>query len=123
MLFFLPYYIMRYEKHLKEIANNTEKLQSLLQEYTDIRIQLEKVLYGETESVLYADMVKLIIKISDYILKSRLAELPMQNMLLRMKKPERNSIKNLEWLNSKKLSAKDSPKWVLFLNIRMVREA
>lgn len=70
LLFFLPYYIMRYEKHLKEIANNTEKLQSLLQEYTDIRIQLEKVLCVETESVLYADMVKLIIKISDYILKS-----------------------------------------------------
>lgn len=70
LLFFLPYYIMRYEKHLKEIANNTEKLQSLLQEYTDIRIQLEKVLYNENESTLYADMVKLIIKISDYILKS-----------------------------------------------------
>lgn len=70
LLFFLPYYIMRYEKRLKEIADNTEKLQSLLQEYTDIRIQLEKTLYGEMESALYADLVKLIIKISDYILKS-----------------------------------------------------
>lgn len=70
LLFFLPYYIMRYEKQVKEIANNTEKLQSLLQEYADIRVQLEKVLYGEMESALYADMVKLIIKISDYILKS-----------------------------------------------------
>lgn len=70
LLFFLPYYIMRYEKQIKEIADNTEKLQSLLQEYADMRVQLEKVLYGETESALYADMVKLIIKISDYILKS-----------------------------------------------------
>ena len=61
---------MRYEKHLKEIANNTEKVQSLLQEYTDIRIRLEKVLYDEAKSVLYADMVKLIVKISDHILKS-----------------------------------------------------
>ena len=70
LLFFLPYYIMRYEKQVKEIADNTQKLQSLLQEYADIRVQLEKTLYGESESALYADMVNLIVKISDYILES-----------------------------------------------------
>ena len=70
LLLFLPYYIMRYERQVKEIADNTEKLQSLLQEYADIRVQLGKTLYGEMESVLYADMVKLIIKIADYIIES-----------------------------------------------------
>ena len=70
LLLFLPYYIMRYERQVKEIADNTEKLQSLLQEYADIRVQLGKTLYGEMESVLYADMVKLIMKIADYIIES-----------------------------------------------------
>ena len=70
LLFFLPYYIMRYEKQVKELADNTEKLQLLLQEYADIRIQLEKTLYGKTESALYADMINLITKISDHILRS-----------------------------------------------------
>lgn len=70
LLFFLPYYIMRYEKQLKEIADNTEKLQDFLQEYMDIRLLLEKTLYDEKKSTLYADMVKLIIKISDYMLQS-----------------------------------------------------
>ena len=41
---------MRYERQVKEIADNTEKLQSLLQEYADIRVQLGKTLYGELES-------------------------------------------------------------------------
>ena len=70
LLLFLPYYIMRYEKEIKEIANNTERLQELLLEYADIQMQLEKMLCEEEKSVLYADLVKLITKISDYILKS-----------------------------------------------------
>lgn len=70
LLFFLPYYIMRYEKHIAEISHNTKKLQLLLAEYTDIRIQLEKVLRQEEQSILYTDLVNLIIKISDYILES-----------------------------------------------------
>lgn len=70
LLFFLPYYIMRYEKQLTEIANNNEKYKSLLLEYSDIRLQLEKTLYDEKSSVLYTDLVELITTISDYFLKS-----------------------------------------------------
>jgi len=43
---------------------------SLLQEYGEIQNRLEKVLYGKDKSALYADLVGLIIKISDYILES-----------------------------------------------------
>lgn len=70
LLFFLPYYIMRYEKHIEEISHDTKKLQGLLSEYSDIRMQLERTLCGEKKSVLYTDLVNLIIEISDYILKS-----------------------------------------------------
>ena len=70
LLFFLPYYIMRYEKQINEISNNPEKLHSLLEEYSEIQRQLEKALCGNEKSVLYADLVKLIVEISDYILES-----------------------------------------------------
>lgn len=68
LLFFLPYYIMRYEKEIEEISNDSEKLTALLKEYEDIRSRLEKELAKGDRSVLYADLVKLIVKISDYIL-------------------------------------------------------
>ena len=69
LLFFLPFYIMRYEKNLKEISQNSEKLVSLLKEYEEIRTGLEKELIQSNQSVLYTDLINLIIKISDYILR------------------------------------------------------
>ena len=69
LLFFLPYYIMRYEKSLKEISQDSDKLIALLKDYEDIRSRLEKELFKENKSVLYADLVNLIQKISDYILR------------------------------------------------------
>ena len=39
---FLPFYIMRYEKEIHRINQDPEKLQSLLDEYEDIRVMLEK---------------------------------------------------------------------------------
>lgn len=68
LLFFLPYYIMRYEKSLGEISKDSEKMIALLKDYEDIRSRLEQELFKDNRSVLYADLVHLIIKISDYIL-------------------------------------------------------
>ena len=70
LLFFLPYYIMKYEKRISEISKNPEELQAVLNEYMEIRVQLEKALYENEKSVLYADLVSLMIKIADYILES-----------------------------------------------------
>ena len=69
LLFFLPYYIMRYEKSLDEISKDYEKLIALLKDYEDIRSRLEKELFRDNQSVLYTDLVNLITKISDYILR------------------------------------------------------
>lgn len=71
LLFFLPYYIMRYEKQLPDIYGNMQKLNMLLEEYEEIRKGLEAELYDEGKSVLYEDLIKLIVLISDYIIKSQ----------------------------------------------------
>ncbi len=70
LLFFLPYYIMRYEKQLPEICKDSEKMKLLLKEYEDIRYKLEVELYDEGKSLLYTDLIKLIITISDYMVES-----------------------------------------------------
>ncbi len=70
LLFFLPYYIMRYEKQLPDIYRTPQLLDSLLAEYEDIRIKLESELYDDGKSALYTDLIKLIITISDYMIKS-----------------------------------------------------
>ena len=71
LLFFLPYYIMRYEKQLPEIYQDTGKLDMLLKEYEDIRLRLQEELYDEGKSVLYEDLIKLTILISDHMIKSK----------------------------------------------------
>ena len=60
---------MRYEKSLEEISQDSNKLIALLKDYEDIRSRLEKDLFKDNQSVLYADLVNLIQKISDYILR------------------------------------------------------
>ena len=69
LLMFLPFYIMRYEKEIHRINQDQEKLQSLLDEYEDIRVMLEKELTETGKSELYTDLTKLIIKIADYIFR------------------------------------------------------
>ncbi len=71
LLLFLPYYIMRYEKQLPEIYENAEKLEQLLTEYEEIRYGLEVELYDEGKSELYKDLIKLIVRISEYMIQSK----------------------------------------------------
>lgn len=73
LLFFLPYYIMRYEKLLSGKEIDSLNLEPLLQEFDDIRCNLETELYDTGKSVLYKDLINLIIAISDYIVKSEMA--------------------------------------------------
>ena len=67
LLMFLPFYIMRYEKEIHKINQDPERLQSLLDEYEDIRATLEKELTETGRAELYTNLNKLITKISDYI--------------------------------------------------------
>ena len=71
LLMLLPFYIMRYEKKGHDLNNNPELFQILLNEYEEIRINLEKELTetGTGRSELYTDLTKLIVKIADYIFR------------------------------------------------------
>ena len=63
----LPFYIMRYEKKGHDFNNNPELFQVFLNEYEEIRVNLEKELRETGKSELYTDLTKLIVKIADYI--------------------------------------------------------
>lgn len=67
LLMLLPFYIMRYEKRAHDMRENPWLFQTLLNEYEEIRVKLEKELTGSGRSELYTDLIKLIVKISDYI--------------------------------------------------------
>ena len=61
LLMLLPFYIMRYEKDIHEISENPELFQQLLNEYEEIRVNLERELSGADKSKWYMDLNKLII--------------------------------------------------------------
>ena len=69
LLMLLPFYIMRYEKKGHDFNNNPELFQMLLNEYEEIRVNLEKELTETGKSELYTDLTKLIVKIADYIFR------------------------------------------------------
>ena len=69
LLLLLPFYVMRYEDAAHTIGEDSEKLQGLLKEYEDIRINLEKEFSTAGRSELYTDLNKLIIRVSNYIFR------------------------------------------------------
>ena len=69
LFFLLPFYIMRYEKAKKELEKNQEKLQEMLEEYRSIEKCLEEEFLYQDREKEYRDMVELIIRIADYILR------------------------------------------------------
>lgn len=60
---------MRYEKKGHDFNENPELFQALLNEYEEIRANLEKELTETGKSELYTDLTKLIVKIADYIFR------------------------------------------------------
>jgi len=70
LLCMLPYYILRYEKELDTISGSAEKTRELLEEYRDITDRLQKELDVDEKSAMYVDLIKLIQKISDHVLRN-----------------------------------------------------
>ena len=70
LLFFLPFYIMRYEKDLPKIARDPEQVSWLLAEYEEIRVQLKRELPTDEETAILTRLAELTERISDYILRS-----------------------------------------------------
>lgn len=66
----LPYYIMRYEKQLKQIEQEEEKRQKLLEEYKVICQQLGNTLGAESPLV-YSELHKLMGRVLEYILSKQ----------------------------------------------------
>lgn len=71
LLLFLPYYIMRYEKELPYISSDKNKFNQFISEYESIHSQLETELYEDGKSILYEDLIVLIRKIANYMVKSK----------------------------------------------------
>ena len=67
LLMLLPFYIMRYEKKKHDMRKNPKLLQVLLNEYDEIRINMEKELTETGKAELYTNLTKLIVKIADHI--------------------------------------------------------
>lgn len=70
LLLFLPFYIMRYENQLEKIQGNEEQTRHFMEEFEEIRSRLERECYEMQRTALYTDMIELIVKVSDYILRS-----------------------------------------------------
>ena len=69
MFFLLPFYIMRYEKTDLETGN--QELNKMLEEYREIEERLEKEFLEIGKEKEYRDLIELIIRIADYILRKR----------------------------------------------------
>lgn len=67
LLFLLPFYVIRYEKQKRELEENTEKLEELLEEYRLIEQHLEDELLEKGKEKEYRDLIELITRIADYI--------------------------------------------------------
>lgn len=69
LFFLLPFYIMRYEKMDLETGN--QKLSGMLEEDREIEKRLEKEFLEKGKEKEYRDLIELIIRIADYILRKR----------------------------------------------------
>ncbi len=70
LLILAPYYLMRYEKELGRIAGDRGQTDKLLIECREMREQIESLTLGAGQVDLYESLVELIIRVSDYVLKS-----------------------------------------------------
>lgn len=70
LLLLLPYYLMRYEKGLESIAGSNTRTAELLAECAELRANLEEATLAAGDELLYEQLVELIIKVSDYMLRA-----------------------------------------------------
>lgn len=68
LLILAPYYLMRYEKQLGQIAGDKGQTAELIAECAELSRRLEKMTLGEGRDDLYESLVELIIRVSDYVL-------------------------------------------------------
>ena len=69
LFFLLPFYIMRYEKGNLEADH--QELQRMLEEYREIEKRLEEEFLEEGKEKAYRDLIELILRIAEYIMKNQ----------------------------------------------------
>ena len=67
LLLLLPYYLMRYENAIAQIANDDSRTAQLVAECSDLRANLESMTVETGDTKLYEELVELIIKVSDHL--------------------------------------------------------
>ena len=70
LLLLLPYYLMRYERALAQIADDGTRTSQLVAECAELRAQLEAATLAAGETLLYEELVELIIRVADYMLEA-----------------------------------------------------
>ena len=70
LLLLLPYYLMRYERELAKIARSDERTRELLLECSNLRLSLETTVLAAGETMLYEELIELIMRVSDHLLAS-----------------------------------------------------
>ena len=68
LLFFLPYYILRFEKSFSEMEKNPEMIANLRKKYEQIELDLQAVLKNDSDG-LSSDIMGLSGEIADYVLQ------------------------------------------------------
>ena len=68
LLLLLPYYLMRYEGRLSEIDGDDVRTSELVAECAELRAGLESETLAKGDSLLYEQLVELIIKVTDHLL-------------------------------------------------------
>ena len=70
LLLLLPYYLMRYEKALSDIASDESRTAMLISECAELRADLENYMMSSGETVLCEQLLELIIRVSDYLFRA-----------------------------------------------------
>lgn len=68
LLLLLPYYLMRYEQSFEQIASDSARTASLLAECAELRADLEELTLQTGDTILYEELVELIIQLTDHML-------------------------------------------------------
>lgn len=68
LLLLLPFYLMRYEEDLGEIAADDGRTEALLSELSGLRVRLEAATLAQGETLLYGRLTELIIEVADRLL-------------------------------------------------------
>ena len=68
LLILLPYYLMRYERSLEQIAGDDVRTAQLVEECVDLNARLANTALDMGNRLLYEELIELIIRVSDHIM-------------------------------------------------------